>query len=407
MRQFVADASHELRTPITATAAYAELFERGAKDRPDDLERAMTGIRSETSRMADLVEDLLLLAQLDEQRPITRTPVDLAAVAFESVDAATAVAPDRPVRLRVDDVAVVIGDPSRLRQVLDNLLANVRTHTPPATPCSLTVRREGDDAVVIVADEGPGMNSGDAARRLRSLPSCRHVPNPRVGRIRSRSVDRRRDSRRARRLGRDVVGARRRHHGHHSHPHRRGHIVNDVVWYLSRATGIVAAVLAVAALAGGFLFSARETGTRRRPAWWLDLHNWLGGLTLIFTIAHVVIAYLDSDTGLSLASLFVPGVASSQRLAVAWGVIATYLFATTVLSSWPRKRFARRTWRIVHLGSVLGVALALVHAYQMGTDGTERAFRIGMLLLVAIGTYTLFIRLVGVLVQRRDAARAD
>jgi len=164
MRQFVADASHELRTPITATAAYAELFERGAKDRPDDLERAMTGIRSETSRMADLVEDLLLLAQLDEQRPITRTPVDLAAVAFESVDAATAVAPDRPVRLRVDDVAVVIGDPSRLRQVLDNLLANVRTHTPPATPCSLTVRREGDDAVVIVADEGPGMNSGDAAR---------------------------------------------------------------------------------------------------------------------------------------------------------------------------------------------------------------------------------------------------
>ena len=74
MRQFVADASHELRTPITATAAYAELFERGAKDRPDDLERAMTGIRSETSRMADLVEDLLLLAQLDEQRPITRTP---------------------------------------------------------------------------------------------------------------------------------------------------------------------------------------------------------------------------------------------------------------------------------------------------------------------------------------------
>ena len=156
--------------------------------------------------------------------------------------------------------------------------------------------------------------------------------------------------------------------------------MNDRWWDLSRATGIVATVLAVAALMMGLFFSARNTGERRRPAWWLDLHNWLGGLTLIFTIAHVVIAYLDSDTGLSLASLFVPGVASSQRLAVAWGVIATYLFATTVLSSWPRKRFARRTWRIVHLGSVLGVALALVHAYQMGTDGTERAFRIGMLL---------------------------
>ncbi len=182
--------------------------------------------------------------------------------------------------------------------------------------------------------------------------------------------------------------------------------MNDLTWYLSRATGIVATVLAVAALAGGFLFSARQTGTRRRPAWWLDLHNWLGGLALIFTIAHVAIAYLDSGSGLSLASLFLPGVATSQRLAVAWGVIATYLFATTVFSSWPRKRFARRTWRILHLGSVVGVALALVHAYQMGTDATARAFRIGVLLAVAIGSYTLFIRLIGVVVDRRGAVRS-
>src|SRR6188768_3215186 len=129
--------------------------------------------------------------------------------------------------------------------------------------------------------------------------------------------------------------------------------MNDAVWYLSRATGIVAAVLAVAALAGGFLFSARETGTRRRPAWWLDLHNWLGGLTLIFTVAHIATSYLDDDAGLSLASVFIPGVATSERLALAWGVIATYLFTTTVLTSWPRKRFSRRTWRMVHLGSVI------------------------------------------------------
>ena len=114
--------------------------------------------------MTDLVEDLLLLAQLDEGRPIADTRVDLASLAFEAADAANAVAPDRPVRLRVDDVPVVIGDPSRLRQVLDNLLANVRTHTPPGTPCSLTVRCDGDDAVVIVADEGPGMPPHDAAR---------------------------------------------------------------------------------------------------------------------------------------------------------------------------------------------------------------------------------------------------
>lgn len=182
--------------------------------------------------------------------------------------------------------------------------------------------------------------------------------------------------------------------------------MSDVLGFLTRATGIVAAVLAVAALAGGFLFSARETGKRFQPAWWLDLHNWLGGAALIFTIVHIVTSYLNSDAGLSLASLFVPGVASSQRLALSWGVIGTYLFATTVLTSWPRRLFARRTWRIVHLGSVVGVALALVHAYQMGTEASGRLFRIGLLLLVAIGTYTLLLRLIGVLSTRRVGRRA-
>jgi predicted ferric reductase len=177
------------------------------------------------------------------------------------------------------------------------------------------------------------------------------------------------------------------------------------MWYLSRSTGIVAAILAVAALAWGFLFSARETGTRYRPAWWLDLHNWLGGIALIFTIAHIATSYFDTDAGLSLVSLFVPGVAPFDRLALAWGVVATYLIATAVLTSWPRRLFSRRTWRIVHLGSVVGVALAFVHAFQMGTDAFGRAFRIGLLLLVAVGSYTMFIRLTGVVVNRRAAAR--
>lgn len=176
------------------------------------------------------------------------------------------------------------------------------------------------------------------------------------------------------------------------------------MWYLSRSTGIVAAVLAVAAIAWGFLFSARETGTRRRPAWWLDLHNWLGGIALIFTLVHIAASYLNRDAALGLASLFVPGEASTDRLALGWGVIATYLLATTVLTSWPRRRFSRRTWRIVHLGSVIGVALALVHALQMGTESSGRLFLIGMLLLVAIGTYTLGVRLFDALSRRhRDS----
>ncbi|MCB0877303.1 MAG: HAMP domain-containing histidine kinase, partial [Solirubrobacterales bacterium] len=118
MRRFVADASHELRTPIAATAAYAELFERGAKDRPQDLERAMTGIRSETGRMAVLVNDLLLLARLDEGRPLDRAPVDLADLALEAVDSARAVDPSHPVKLRIAEVVVVPGDRVRLRQVV-------------------------------------------------------------------------------------------------------------------------------------------------------------------------------------------------------------------------------------------------------------------------------------------------
>jgi two-component system OmpR family sensor kinase len=164
MRRFVADASHELRTPLAATAAYAELFERGARDRPEDLARAMAGIRSETARMAELVEDLLLLAQLDEGRPLEQVDVDLADVAASAAQAAHAVDPDRHVALVVDDVVVVRGDPGRLRQVFDNLLANVRAHTPAGTACAIEITRDGSDAVVVVSDDGPGLASEELLR---------------------------------------------------------------------------------------------------------------------------------------------------------------------------------------------------------------------------------------------------
>jgi two-component system OmpR family sensor kinase len=162
MRRFVGDASHELRTPIAATAAYAELYERGAKDHPDDLERAMHGIRSETTRMAGLVEDLLLLAQLDEGRPMQFEEVDLTDVAVEAIASARVIAPDRVVTLKIDGVPVVTGDFGRLRQVLDNLIANVRTHTPPETSCTITITPDDDTVTVVVADDGPGMQRTDA-----------------------------------------------------------------------------------------------------------------------------------------------------------------------------------------------------------------------------------------------------
>jgi two-component system OmpR family sensor kinase len=163
LRRFVSDASHELRTPLAAVRAYAELFGRGAASRPEDLERSMSGITREAERMSLLVDDLLLLARLDEGRPLERQPVDLAAVVREAVDAARVVEPARPIELSVEP-ATVTGDEARLRQVFDNLLANARTHTPAEMPVSVELRRVDGRAELTVADRGPGLTQDQAAR---------------------------------------------------------------------------------------------------------------------------------------------------------------------------------------------------------------------------------------------------
>jgi two-component system OmpR family sensor kinase len=164
LRRFVADASHELRTPVSAVGAYAELFERGAQQRPADLARVLRGVRVETSRMQALIEDLLLLTRLDEGRPLERQPVELVGLAGEATEAAQTISSDWPLSIEADHPVEVTGDRMRLREILDNLLANVRTHTPPGTRTTLRVRQEGDEAIVEVADEGPGLDAEDAAR---------------------------------------------------------------------------------------------------------------------------------------------------------------------------------------------------------------------------------------------------
>jgi two-component system OmpR family sensor kinase len=163
-RRFAADASHELRTPLTSIRGYAELYRQGARS-PEDVERAMARIEREAVRMGVLVEDLLLLARLDQGRPLERVPVDLTALVLDSATAARAIEPDRPFRVDVGErPAVVTGDGNRLRQVVDNLLTNVREHTPPET--SVTVRLVVGDATatLVVADDGPGMTAEAAAR---------------------------------------------------------------------------------------------------------------------------------------------------------------------------------------------------------------------------------------------------
>ena len=164
LRRFVADASHELRTPLTSIRGYAEMFRRGASDRPEDLATAMRRIEEESARMSVLVDDLLLLARLDQGRPLDRQPVDLAQVAADAVDDARAVEPERPIALATTDTAVVLGDELRLRQVAANLLANARQHTPPTAPVRVGVRQENGSVVLEVADGGPGLFPEDATK---------------------------------------------------------------------------------------------------------------------------------------------------------------------------------------------------------------------------------------------------
>jgi two-component system, OmpR family, sensor kinase len=164
LRQFVADASHELRTPIAAVSAYAELFERGGSQHAEDLPRIVSGIRNETARMDRLVSDLLTLARLDEGVPMEMAPVELVGLASEAVRTAAAVGPDWPVQFSAARPVEVTGDKDRLRQVLDNLLANVRAHTPPATTATVHVDQVGDHAQIVVRDTGSGMPEEDARR---------------------------------------------------------------------------------------------------------------------------------------------------------------------------------------------------------------------------------------------------
>jgi DMSO/TMAO reductase YedYZ heme-binding membrane subunit len=189
--------------------------------------------------------------------------------------------------------------------------------------------------------------------------------------------------------------------------------LNDWLWYVTRSTGIVATALMLASLAWGFLFSSRDTGRRLRPAWWLDMHRGLGGLALVFTVVHLVAAFADSDLGVGLTTVFIPGAARSDTYAFAWGVVAFYVLVVVVFTTWPKMRFPRRTWRVVHLLSVPATALACVHAYQLGSDSHTRAFEVLLPLAVGAAVYPLGVRLWTLAfaksqeAPRRDSCRSD
>ena len=192
MRRFIADASHELRTPLTAIRGFAEYYrqrggvttgskEDGGSLSPKDLDRIMQRVEAEASRMGVLVEDLLLLARLDQQRPIEHQPVDLLVLAADAVQDTRMIAPDRPVKLTVEPgkAFLVLGDEARLRQVIGNLMTNALTHTPDGTPVDVRLGsaflggpppyRGGPAssvpaAVLEIADQGPGLTPEQARR---------------------------------------------------------------------------------------------------------------------------------------------------------------------------------------------------------------------------------------------------
>lgn len=165
LRRFVADASHELRTPLTAIRGFAELHRQGAVAGEEDTKQLLGRIEGESLRMGSLVEDLLLLARLDQAREMEHLPVDIAKTTRDAVASAQVAGPDHPITVVGDvDELYTLGDHHRIHQVIANLLANARTHTPTGTPITVSISHDDDGVRIAVADQGPGLSKEDQAR---------------------------------------------------------------------------------------------------------------------------------------------------------------------------------------------------------------------------------------------------
>jgi two-component system OmpR family sensor kinase len=167
MRRFVGDASHELRTPLTSIRGFAEIQRQQTDLALEERDRLTGRIEAEAKRMGLLVEDLLMLARLDQQRPLEQEPVEIAALVADTVEDSRVLSSDHDVALTVHGAAqdaLVIGDPNRLRQVVTNLLSNAYIHTPAGTHVNVSVDAGEESVTIVVADDGPGLSEGDAER---------------------------------------------------------------------------------------------------------------------------------------------------------------------------------------------------------------------------------------------------
>ena len=173
--------------------------------------------------------------------------------------------------------------------------------------------------------------------------------------------------------------------------------------FLTRASGIVAMVLIVLAVADGLIFSGREGGRRLRPAWWMDLHRGLGGYALAFTGLHLLTAY-GAGLGLSIATMVIPNASSISTTAYTLGVLAVYAMAIVVFSSWPKRRLPRKLWHVLHVLSIPAALAAAVHGWHLGTDATSPWYMALTVALTGLATYPLVLRVSGI--ARRRAGRS-
>jgi two-component system OmpR family sensor kinase len=165
LRRFVADASHELRTPLTAIRGFAELHRQGAVIGEEKTKELINRIEKESVRMSSLVEDLLLLARLDQSRELAKEPVDLNTIITEAVASAKAAGPNHPIEIKLGASEIfVLGDSQRIHQVIANLLANARAHTPNGTKISITAIQGASETTIEVSDNGPGLSKADQRR---------------------------------------------------------------------------------------------------------------------------------------------------------------------------------------------------------------------------------------------------
>ena len=180
--------------------------------------------------------------------------------------------------------------------------------------------------------------------------------------------------------------------------------MSELWWYTARAGGIVSLALAAGSIVWGLLLTSRLLDGRPKPAWLLDLHRWLGALTVIFTIVHVVALWMDSYIQFSVADLLIPFVSDWNPGAVAWGIVSMYLLAAVQISSLAMKRIPRKLWRWIHFASYAMFTFGAVHGLQAGTDAAHPLYVGGTISTISLIVYLTIHRIITARSVRRAVA---